>query len=101
MVFDPPKQQVNVTRMIIYSFIPILSIYAGWRIQKFWVLLGINIVVGIGVSAVAEAAEFAANTPYLGLVISLAIQIPLSVYIVRHFARKYNEKIAAASTTPS
>ena len=97
MVWDPPKKPVNVTRMIIYSFIPILSIYAGWRIQKFWVLLGINIVVGIGVSIIAEAAEFAANTPYLGVVISLAIQVPLSVFIVRHIARKYNEKIAASA----
>jgi len=31
MVWDPPKQKVNVTRMIIYSFIPILSIYPEWR----------------------------------------------------------------------
>jgi len=97
MVWDPPKKPVNVTRMIIYSFIPILSIYAGWRIQKFWVLLGINIVIGFGVGMVAEAAAAAANTPYLGIVISLAIQIPVSVFIVRHFARKYNEKIAASA----
>src|SRR5688572_27176257 len=100
MVWDPPKQPVNVTRMIIYSFIPILSIYAGWRIQKFWVLLGINIVIGFGVNVVAGAAAGVANTPYLALIISLAIQIPVSVFIVRHFARKYNEKIAASTAPP-
>jgi hypothetical protein len=83
--------------MIIYSFIPILSVYAGWRIQKFWVLLGINIVVGLGVSVVAGAAEFASNNPYIGVALSLAIQVPLSVFIVRHFARGYNEKIAASA----
>jgi len=49
MVWDPPRQKVNVTRMIIYSFIPILAIYAGWRIQKFWILAAINFVIGIGV----------------------------------------------------
>ena len=50
MILDPSRQKVNVTRMIIFSFIPILAIYAGWRIQKFWVLLRIRIVVGWGIS---------------------------------------------------
>lgn len=46
MVWDPPNKPVNVTRIIIYSLIPILSIYAGWRIQKFWLLFIVNFVVG-------------------------------------------------------
>ncbi len=90
MVWDPPKQPVNVTRMIIYSFIPILSIYAGWRIQKFWVLFGINLVVGFGIGASLEAVL---PFPYHYLA-SLLIQIPITVLVVRHFARKYNEKVS-------
>ncbi len=92
MVWDPPKKEVNVTRMIIYSLIPILSIYAGWRIQKFWVLLVINIVIGWGVGIPIEMTipgEYS-------WAISLAIQIPISVLIVKHYAIKYNEKITAS-----
>jgi hypothetical protein len=91
MVLDPPKQKVNVTRMIIYSFIPILAIYAGWRIQKFWVLLGISIVVGWGISM---PIDMIIPYPYAYL-ISFAASIAISVYVVRYFARKYNEKIGS------
>jgi len=89
MVLDPPRQKVNVTRMIIFSFIPILAIYAGWRIQKFWVLLGISIVVGWGISM---PIDMIIPYPYAYLV-SFAASIAISVYVVRYFARKYNEKI--------
>jgi len=89
MVWDPPKQQVNVNRMIIYSFIPILSIYAGWRIQKFWVLLGLGYAVGLAVSL---PTQMILPFPY-GMIFSWIIMIALSVIIIRHFARKYNEKI--------
>jgi hypothetical protein len=95
MVWDPPKQQVNVTRMIIYSFIPILSIYAGWRIQKFWLLVVINFIVGAVVNPISIAIPFPAN-----VIIALAIQIPITIFVVRYFARKYNERIAASSPPP-
>jgi hypothetical protein len=91
MVLDPPRRKVNVTRMIIFSFIPILAIYAGWRIQKFWVLLGISIVVGWGISM---PIDMIIPYPYAYLV-SFAASIVISVYVVRYFARKYNEKIGS------
>lgn len=90
MVWDPPKQPVNVNRMMIYSLIPILSIYAGWRIQKFWVLLGINLVIGWGIGIPLGMAF-----PYpFGTLAAIAIEIPISLIVVRHFARKYNEEIS-------
>ena len=94
MVWDPPKQSVIVNRMIIYSFIPILSIYAGWRIQKFWVLVGINLVIGYGLGI---PLGIVVPYPYGGIV-ALAIEIPISVFVVRHFARKYNEKITTGES---
>ena len=93
MVWDPPKQKVNVTRMIIYSFIPILAIYAGWRIQKFWVLLGIDLLVGYGLGTSIEGSV---PSPF-GYLISISVTIILSIYFVRYFARKYNEKINSSS----
>jgi len=89
MVWDPPKQKVNVTRMIIYSFIPILSIYAGWRIQKFWLLVLINFGLGLGISI---PIQMIFPFPY-GLGISLAIEIIVSVFVVKHFAEEYNKKM--------
>ena len=89
MVWDPPKQKVDVTRMIIYSFIPILSIYAGWRIQKFWLLVVINFVLGLGISV---PMQLLFPFPF-GLVLSLGIEILVSVFVVKHFAEEYNEKV--------
>lgn len=94
MVWDPPKQTVNVTRMIIYSLIPILSIYAGWRIQKFWLLFIINFLVGFGVNF---AIGYPLGNPFIGLIIS----IPISIFVVWHYAKAYNEKIAANTAAPS
>jgi hypothetical protein len=93
MIPEPPRQQVNVTRMMIYSLIPILSIYAGWRIQKFWLLLIINVALGFGIS-ILFLVMF--GNQLLGII----PQIIISLLIVWHYARRYNEKIAASSTTP-
>ena len=90
MVWDPPKQEVNVKRIIIYSFIPILNLYAGWRIQKFWVLAAINFGVGI-ITNVIEGVFIPFESDLI--LLSYAGVIGLSVYVVRHFAKKYNEKI--------
>jgi len=80
VVWDPPKKPVNVTRMIIYSLIPILSIYAGWRIQKFWLLFIVNFVIGIITGY---------TIGWYGFIIS----IPVSVFLVWHYAKEYNEKV--------
>lgn len=94
MGWDPPKQKVNVTRMIIYSFIPILSIYAGWRIQKFWLLILINFGLGLGISI---PIQMILPFPY-GLGFSWPIVIIASVFVVKHFAEEYNEKVNDVNT---
>lgn len=89
MVWDPPKQKVNVTRMIIYSLIPILSIYAGWRIQKFWLLILVNFGLGLGISI---PIQMIFPFPY-GMGLALAIEIIASLFVIKHFAEEYNQKI--------
>ena len=91
MVWDPPKQKVNVTRMIIYSFIPILGIYAAWRIQKFWllVILGLMVSVGLGITL----APLSLASPELSYVVSVIGSIIINILIVKYFAEKYNETI--------
>jgi hypothetical protein len=91
MVWDPPKQKVNVTRMIIYSFIPILGIYAAWSIQKFWllVILGLVVSVGLGITL----APLSLTSPELSYVITVMGSIIINILIVKYFAEKYNETI--------
>ncbi len=94
MVWDPPKQEVNVTGMIIYSIIPFLGIYTGWRIQKFWIITGIQALVGIGLGFALYTFPIESFwIPYFGRLISYIIIIIITIFLTRHFARKYNEKI--------
>jgi len=91
MVWDPPKQKVNVTRMIIFSFIPILGIYAAWRIQKFWLLVILGLVVSVGLGITLAPLSLA--SPELSYVISVIGSIIINILIVKYFAEKYNETI--------
>lgn len=91
MVWDPPKQKVNVTRMIIFSFIPILGIYAAWRIQKFWLLVILGLVVSVGLGITLAPLSLA--SPELSYVISVLGSIIINILIVKYFAEKYNETI--------
>ena len=91
MVWDPPKQKVNVTRMIIFSFIPILGIYAAWRIQKFWLLVILGLVVSVGLGITLAPLSLA--SPELSYVFSVIGSIIINILIVKYFAEKYNETI--------
>ena len=91
MVWDPPKQKVNVTRMIIYSFIPILGIYAAWRIQKFWLLIILGLVVSVGLGITLAPLSLA--SPEISYVITVMGSIIINILIVKYFAEKYNETI--------
>ncbi len=91
MVWDPPKQKVNVTRMIIYSFIPILGIYAAWRIQKFWLLVILGMVVSVGLGITLAPLSLA--SPEISYVITVMGSIIINILIVKYFAEKYNETI--------
>ncbi|MGI0003767.1 MAG: hypothetical protein ACREAX_00575 [Candidatus Nitrosotenuis sp.] len=98
MVFDPPKQPVDVRRMMIYSVIPFLDIYAGWRVQKFWVIFGIVFLVGLVMGAlfgvVSKTNELPSFTFYLYYILSIGVGILVSLLLVMHYARKYNKKIS-------
>jgi hypothetical protein len=91
MVWDPPKQKVDITRMIIYSFIPILGIYAAWRVQKFWMLLVLEFVMSIVVGVTLVPLGMIA--PELISVIAFPLGIIINILLVKHFAEKYNEKL--------
>ena len=93
MVLDPTPEKVNVRRMMIYILIPILSIYAGWRIQKFWVLVGINLLAGFGIGLVSDTIFIPLHFVYA---LSFFINAVISLYAVRYFANRYNAKLNAS-----
>ena len=95
-MLDPPKEKVDVTLMIIFSFIPILGIYAAWRIQKFWMILLIEMAISIVFTiAIIPVAFILAE---MSMFIGLAAGIAINVLLVKHYAEKYNEKMGFAST---
>ena len=91
-MLNPPERQVNVTRMMIYSLIPFLSIYAGWRIQRFWVLSGISMIItgtGIGASWYLSQEAQMYNEGEVAAVFMI-LNIVIACLMVRYFAKRYN-----------
>jgi hypothetical protein len=97
MVWDPKQETVDVNRMIIYSFVPILSVYALWRIQKFWLISLISIPISFGMQLLMGVATIPSqNQPIIGILLflmTLGLYIAVCVLLVRHYAQKYNKKI--------
>jgi hypothetical protein len=99
LVFDPPRQPVDVKKMMIYSIIPILDVYALWRIQKFWVMMGISFAVSMAVGlAIGMLLGLGAVRGLLEpslyfYVAGYAVGVPACLVLVRHFAKKYNQKM--------
>tara|TARA_Y100001936_G_C15565386_1_gene404367 strand:- start:58 stop:363 length:306 start_codon:yes stop_codon:yes gene_type:complete len=100
MVWDPKPETVNVNRMMIYSLVPILSAYALWRIQKFWLISLISIPISLGVEFLMTALIYVEPTPPFGAILSfmaLGLYIATCVLLVKHYAQKYNEKITKSN----
>ena len=101
MVWDPKPETVNVNRMMIYSLVPILSIYPMWRIQKFWkitlILIPFAIVDRLLTSAMARNPSSEISPLDLISLVFLGISIIVTVLLVKHYAQKYNEKITKSN----
>ena len=97
MVWDPKLEQVNVKRLMIYSLIPIVSIYAMWRIQKFWkitlILIPFAIVDRLLTSVTIQNPSSEIGPLDFISLFFLGISIIVTVLLVKHYAGKYNEKI--------
>jgi len=79
--------------MIICPFVPILAIYAGWRIQKFWLLLILDFIVSVSVGG--SLSPISTVSPELSMVLDIAGTIIINIILVKHFAEKYNQTILA------
>jgi len=90
--YIPPDKEVNVRRMIIYSFLPFVVIYAAWRIKKFWVLFALSIVFMFAAPSILSFG-LSLVLPIWYMPFSWVLDIILQVYIIKHYARKYNENL--------
>lgn len=79
---------------MLYSLVPILSIYAGWRIEKFWLLLLINFIIGIPIGIVFSVTK----TGWAGWIVGVGVQVAISLFLVRYFAIRYNEELTGTPT---
>jgi len=97
LVLNPKIETVNVKRLMIYSLIPILSLYSIWRIQKFWkitlILLPFAIVERVLTSAMTQNTSSEIGSLDLISLVFLGISVIVTVLLVKHYAQKYNEKI--------
>lgn len=87
------KEPVSITRQTIYAIIPILDLYAAYKIEKF--RLYFIIMIGIGL-AVSFGIETSLPYPYK-YIAGEAIGIPIAVYLIRRWSKKWNEKFNSAN----
>jgi hypothetical protein len=60
---------------------------------KVWLLFIVNYIIGIATRFLGAPLE-QEGIPYAGIILGLAISIPVSLFLVRKFAIEYNERIA-------
>jgi len=110
MVKDEP---VSLTRQTIYAIIPILDIYASYRVKRLRKYLLITILVGIGIgianyaafppmsaSEISEAfaPEMFSDTNIVASVAEIIGQLLLQIYLVRRWSKEWNKKFEPSST---
>ena len=103
------KKPVNITIQTIYIFIPILALIALYRVEKLrWGILiavlfalvyySIDSSFGVDDDALSDFFMSGENPLYGFLyMIIIAIQIVVSVYLIRKWSREWNNKVSTDS----
>lgn len=86
-LFSPRiKKSVNLTRQTIYAVIPILDLYAAYKIEKLTLYFVIILSIGIGVGSIFELL-----LPYpYHYIMSVVVLIPIAVFLIRKWSKKWN-----------
>ena len=92
MVLDPESEKVDVGFIVVLSFIPIACLYAAWRIQKFWVIFGLSLLLET-IIIIPFFLLWSVSFLEVGVVLSLVLYVALNVLMIKHYAERYNEKI--------
>lgn len=83
------KKTYSVNVQMILAIIPIVDLWAVYRIEKLrlWVLYWIGMILISG-------ALTAIGDPTVEFIIALAIEIPIAVFLMRHITMEWNKEIS-------
>lgn len=97
------KEPVSIKRQTIYALVPFLDLYAAYKIRKFILYFTIIVPITIGVSYALEAVFPVPDIEGLTLeafsalfynsIATCAITIPIAVYLIRKWSKKWNEQL--------
>ena len=84
------KKPVNVNWQTLFAFIPIVWLWAFWRIEK----LRLALLLLVGILAFQTVMAMLLPFPW-GLGAQWAIQILPVIFFVRKWSREWNEKVGS------
>lgn len=92
----PPKKPVNMNWQTLFVFIPIVSIWALWRIQKLKRGLGLSILTDILLLIPEVVAGLAGHdtTSIIISIISPIISAAMLIYHTRKWSKEWNAKLS-------
>ena len=98
------KEPVSIKRQTIYALVPFLDLYAAYKVRKFILYFTIIVPVTIGVSYALEGVFPISDIDRLTLeafsalsynsIATCAITIPIAVYLIRKWSKKWNEQFS-------
>ena len=109
MVKDEP---VSLMRQTIYAIIPILDIYASYRVKRLrkYLLIMILVSIGIGIAHYAAFPSMTVNQfsdemqplwfdmSFMAVWLAETISsILLAVYLIRHWSKQWNKKFESST----
>ena len=106
------NEPVSLRRQTIYAIIPILDLYAAYKVKRLRKYLLITILVGIGIAIANYAAFPSMSTSEISeefapemfsdtnTVVSVAVmigQLLLQIYLVRRWSKQWNQKFESST----
>lgn len=90
------RKTYSVNVQMILSIIPIVDLWAAYRIEKLrlWVLFWIGMMLISG-------ALMVLGDPTIEFIIGMAITIPIALFLMRHFTMEWNNEINTSKSHDS
>jgi len=97
------KEPVSIKRQTVYALVPFLDLYAAYKVRKFILYFTIIVPITIGVSYALEMVFPISDIDRLTLeafsalsynsIATCVVTIPIAVYLIRNWSKKWNEKL--------
>jgi len=106
------EESVSIRRQTIYAIIPILDLYAAYKVKRLRKYLLITILFGIGIAIINYAAfppmsaneiseafapEMFSDTNIGVSVAEIIGQLLLQIYLVRRWSKEWNKKFESST----